>query len=32
MYWFVLDCTEDVVDEAIAKSCNLIVAHHPISI
>ena len=25
-----LDCTEDVVDEAIAKSCNLIVAHHPI--
>ena len=25
-----LDCTEEVVDEAIAKSCNLIVAHHPI--
>ena len=25
-----LDCTEDVVDEAIAKSCNLIVTHHPI--
>ena len=25
-----LDCTEDVVDEAIDKSCNLIVAHHPI--
>ncbi len=25
-----LDCTEEVVDEAIARSCNLIVAHHPI--
>jgi dinuclear metal center YbgI/SA1388 family protein len=25
-----LDCTEVVVDEAIAKGCNLIVAHHPI--
>src|ERR1700712_403935 len=25
-----LDCTEDVVDEAIEKNCNLIVAHHPI--
>lgn len=25
-----LDCTEAVVDEAIAQSCNLIVAHHPI--
>lgn len=25
-----LDCTEDVVDEAMAKGCNLIVAHHPI--
>ena len=25
-----LDCTEDVVDEAIARSCNLIIAHHPI--
>lgn len=25
-----LDCTEAVVDEAIAKNCNLIVAHHPI--
>jgi dinuclear metal center YbgI/SA1388 family protein len=25
-----LDCTEAVVDEAIATSCNLIVAHHPI--
>jgi len=25
-----LDCTEDVVDEAIAKKCNLIVSHHPI--
>ncbi|WP_299821921.1 Nif3-like dinuclear metal center hexameric protein [uncultured Pontibacter sp.] len=25
-----LDCTEEVVDDAIAKGCNLIVAHHPI--
>ncbi|MEJ1240140.1 Nif3-like dinuclear metal center hexameric protein [Chryseolinea sp. T2] len=25
-----LDCTEAVVDEAIASGCNLIVAHHPI--
>jgi dinuclear metal center YbgI/SA1388 family protein len=25
-----LDCTEIVVDEAIQKGCNLIVAHHPI--
>ena len=25
-----LDCIEAVVDEAIAKKCNLIVAHHPI--
>jgi dinuclear metal center YbgI/SA1388 family protein len=25
-----LDATEDVVNEAIAKKCNLIVAHHPI--
>jgi dinuclear metal center YbgI/SA1388 family protein len=25
-----LDCTEAVVQEAIAKQCNLIVAHHPI--
>lgn len=25
-----LDCTEEVVDEAIAKNCNLIIAHHPI--
>ena len=25
-----LDCTEDVVDEAISKNCNLIIAHHPI--
>jgi len=24
-----LDCTEDVLDEAIAKGCNLVVAHHP---
>jgi len=25
-----LDCTEEVVDDAIAKGCNFIVAHHPI--
>lgn len=25
-----LDCTEAVVEEAISKGCNLIVAHHPI--
>lgn len=25
-----LDCTEDIVNEAINKGCNLIVAHHPI--
>jgi dinuclear metal center YbgI/SA1388 family protein len=25
-----LDCTEEVVDEAIANNCNLIVSHHPI--
>jgi hypothetical protein len=25
-----LDCTEDIVDEAIAKKCQLIIAHHPI--
>lgn len=25
-----LDCTEAVLDEAIAKGCNIIVAHHPI--
>lgn len=25
-----LDCTEEVVDEAIAKGCNLILAHHPV--
>jgi dinuclear metal center YbgI/SA1388 family protein len=25
-----LDCTEDVVEEAIAKNCNLIVSHHPV--
>lgn len=27
---FTLDITEEVVDEAIQKECNLIVAHHPI--
>lgn len=25
-----LDCTEQVVDEAIKKNCNLIISHHPI--
>ncbi len=25
-----LDCTEEVVEEAIAKNCNLIISHHPI--
>lgn len=25
-----LDCTEEIVDEAIHKKCNLIIAHHPI--
>lgn len=25
-----LDCVESIVDEAIARKCNLIVAHHPI--
>ena len=25
-----LDSTEEIVDEAIAKGCNLIIAHHPI--
>lgn len=25
-----LDSTEEVIDEAIAKGCNLVVAHHPI--
>ena len=25
-----LDCTEEVLEEAIKKNCNLIIAHHPI--
>ncbi|MBI3501959.1 MAG: Nif3-like dinuclear metal center hexameric protein [Bacteroidetes bacterium] len=25
-----LDCTEEVLDEAVKKNCNLIIAHHPI--
>jgi putative NIF3 family GTP cyclohydrolase 1 type 2 len=25
-----LDSTEDIVEEAISKNCNLIIAHHPI--
>lgn len=25
-----LDCTEEVVDEAIQRGCNMIISHHPI--
>ena len=25
-----LDCTEEIIDEAIEKKCNLVIAHHPI--
>ena len=25
-----LDCTEEVVDEAISKGCNVVVSHHPL--
>lgn len=25
-----LDCTEEVIEEAIARKCNVVVAHHPI--
>ena len=25
-----LDCTEAVIDEAISKNCNMVIAHHPI--
>lgn len=25
-----LDCTEEIIEEAIARGCNLVVAHHPI--
>ncbi|MBC8052999.1 MAG: Nif3-like dinuclear metal center hexameric protein [Sphingobacteriaceae bacterium] len=25
-----LDCTEEIVDEAIRKGCNLVISHHPI--
>ncbi|MGC6470067.1 MAG: Nif3-like dinuclear metal center hexameric protein [Flavobacteriales bacterium] len=25
-----LDCTEDVIDEAISEKCDLVIAHHPI--
>lgn len=25
-----LDCTEQIVEEAMAKNCNLVIAHHPI--
>ena len=25
-----LDCTESVIDEAVRRNCNLVVAHHPI--
>ena len=27
---FSLDCTEAVIEEALQKKCNLIIAHHPI--
>jgi len=27
---FCLDSTEAIIDEAVAKGCNLVVAHHPI--
>lgn len=27
---FTLDCTEEIVEEALKKNCNLIIAHHPI--
>ena len=25
-----LDCTEDIIEEAIEQNCNLVIAHHPI--
>ncbi|HKK88919.1 MAG TPA: Nif3-like dinuclear metal center hexameric protein [Saprospiraceae bacterium] len=25
-----LDCTEDIIDEAVRKDCNVVVCHHPI--
>jgi dinuclear metal center YbgI/SA1388 family protein len=25
-----LDCTEEVIDEAIKKKCNMVIAHHPV--
>ena len=25
-----LDCTEEVIEEAIALNCNLVISHHPI--
>lgn len=25
-----LDCTEEIIDEAVAKGCNVVLAHHPI--
>jgi dinuclear metal center YbgI/SA1388 family protein len=25
-----LDCTEDIIEEAINKNCNLVISHHPI--
>ena len=25
-----LDCTEEIIDEAIKKKCNMVIAHHPI--
>ena len=25
-----LDCTEEIIDEAISKGCNMVISHHPI--
>jgi dinuclear metal center YbgI/SA1388 family protein len=25
-----LDCTEEIIDEAIKKNCNLVISHHPV--
>jgi len=25
-----LDCTEEIIDEAVRKKCNIVIAHHPI--
>jgi len=28
---FCLDSTEDIIEEAVRRNCNMVVAHHPIS-